>query len=340
MNSRFSGRSGFGSWFGKRPVGLEVARTASIGSRSSTGGSIAPAIPFAASITTFSGLIAATSTNESTFSTNSCQMFFAVACAAARRRPERLQRAVADVEQARLAAHRQRAAADDLHPRVLLRVVRGGDADAAVEPELADREVDHLRADHARGRARRRRRRRRRRSRAADIEGEESAHVAADGDPPRLEVLDVGAPDRVRALLVELVRIDAADVVGLEHLRVEHGAMLWGALGLTPVPKWRGAPRASAPRRLQRSVRCRIQSAGVHVARVDEAGLLVDDDAPDLGRVREHAALRGLDGIGRSPAGRSTRPPAAASGSTGRSRGHRPSTTTCTRSSRRGSCCG
>ena len=142
----------------------------------------------------------------------------------------KLGRAVADLEQARLAAHRQRAAADDLHPRVLLRVVRGGDADAAVEPELADGEVDHLGADqpeveHVGARV----------GGAVDQRGGHrrrgEAHVAPDGDPPRLEVLDVGAADRVRALLVELVGVDAADVVGLEDLRVEHGSMLWDGRG-------------------------------------------------------------------------------------------------------------
>ena len=70
MNSRFSGRSGFGSWFGKLPSGSKKKRSASIvGSLSSTGGSITPAVPFAASITTRSGLSASTSMNESTPST-------------------------------------------------------------------------------------------------------------------------------------------------------------------------------------------------------------------------------------------------------------------------------
>jgi hypothetical protein len=100
--------------------------------------------------------------------------------------------------------------------------VRRRDRDPAVEPELADGEVEHLRADHAdvgdRGAPRggtfdRRGRHRRRRQ----------PHVVADGDPARLELLDVGPPDRVRARLVELRRIDAAHVVRLEHLRIEHG---------------------------------------------------------------------------------------------------------------------
>ena len=153
-------------------------------------------------------------------------MSFALHLAAPLGWAEWLQRAVAHVEQARLAADRQRAAADDLHPRVLLRVVRGGDAHAALELELADRVVDHLGADQPevehvgaavgcaldQGRGHRRRR---------------DACVAADRDAARLEVLDVGAADRVCALLVELVRIEAADVVRLEDLGIEHEPMLW-----------------------------------------------------------------------------------------------------------------
>ena len=38
----------------------------------------------------------------------------------------------------------------------------------------------------------------------------------------RVELLDVRAPDRVRAGLVELVAVDAAYVVCLESLGVEH----------------------------------------------------------------------------------------------------------------------
>ena len=75
MNSRFSGRSGFGSWFGNEPSGSKKQRTAStVGSRSSTGGSIAPAIPFAASTTIFSGRTATTSTKDITRSTYAGQM--------------------------------------------------------------------------------------------------------------------------------------------------------------------------------------------------------------------------------------------------------------------------
>ena len=223
MNSRFSGSSGFGSWFGKLPSGSKKQVTASIGSRSSTGGSIAPAMPFAASITMRSGLIASTSTNDSTRSTNAGQTSASLTVATALDRAEVGERAVADVEQARVAADGERAAPDDLHPRVLLRVVRGGDGDAALQPELADRAVEHLRADHpdvddvgARvGRTLDRGARHRRRG---------EAHVPADRDPPRLELLDVGTADRVRAFLVEVVGVDAPHVVRLENRGIQHRA--------------------------------------------------------------------------------------------------------------------
>ena len=138
--------------------------------------------------------------------------------------------AVADLQEPGVAAHGERPAADDLHPRVLLRVVRRGDRDAAVEPVLADREVDHLGTDHpdvedvdarVRGAADHRLRHRRRRE----------PHVAPDSDPARLEDSRVRAADPVRAVLVELRRVDPADVVRLEDLRVErHGSVILGAV--------------------------------------------------------------------------------------------------------------
>ena len=57
-------------------------------------------------------------------------------------------RAAPHVLEPGIAADRKRPGADDLHPRVLLRIVRCGDDDAAVEGELADRVVEHLGADH------------------------------------------------------------------------------------------------------------------------------------------------------------------------------------------------
>ena len=54
-----------------------------------------------------------------------------------------------DLLQAGVAAHRQRAPANDLHAVVAARIMRRGDLDAALVPVLADREVQHLGADLA-----------------------------------------------------------------------------------------------------------------------------------------------------------------------------------------------
>ena len=223
MNSRFSGSSGFGSWFGKRPVGLEEAGHGVDRQPVKDGGSITPAIPFAASITTRSGLIAS-DVDERQDPVGEAGRHVALArpvpglsrtsskWASARSRI---------VEQARVAADGQRAAADDLHARVLLRVVRGGDHDPAVEVEVADGEIEHLRADEpdvddvgAASAAPS--------ITASAIDGEESRMSRPTAIALRLELLDVGAADRVGALLVELVRVDAAYVVGLEDLGIEH----------------------------------------------------------------------------------------------------------------------
>ena len=138
-----------------------------------------------------------------------------------RDRAEACLRARAHLLEAGVATHGQRARADDLHARVLLRVVRGGDADAAVEPELADRVVDHLGADHSEvvniGAAVRRALHHGRGHR-----GSRDAHVAPDGDRAGLEMLDVGAADRVGAFLVQLRAVEAANVVRLEDPGVEH----------------------------------------------------------------------------------------------------------------------
>src|SRR5215471_18423967 len=202
MNSRFSGRSGFGSWFGKLPSGAKKLRCARTwGSHSRTGGSIAPAMSGGQS----HGQV------------------------------RKREGSVSDVQEAGVAADGQRALADDLHARVLLRIVRRGDRDPAVEPELTDREVDHLRPDqpeieHVRALGDRPA------CHGLDHGRRRGAHVVADRDPVRLEDLHEGTADRLRTPLVELGRVDPADVVGLEDLRIEHGRMLcknhWnGSLG-------------------------------------------------------------------------------------------------------------
>ena len=137
------------------------------------------------------------------------------AAAGARLRAARdLQGAVSDIEQARCSADRQRAAADDLHAGVVLRIVGGGNGDATVELQIADREIEHLGADEAkledvgssvRGPVAHR----------CGHRGARHAHVVSDRDLLGLELLDEGAADRIGALLVELRGVDATDVVCL-----------------------------------------------------------------------------------------------------------------------------
>ena len=225
MNSRFSGSSGFGSWCGKVPSGSKLQRIASIGRRSSTGCEHRAAHPVRRvdhdAQRPDRGDV---DEREHALEERGPDV---VRLDVSRRDGSRCltpgHGSIAHVQKSRLAADRQRAAADDLHPDVLLGIVRGGDLDPAVEPELADGEIEHLRPDHAEvehvragrdgaldhrfGHGRRR-----------------HAHVAADRDPARLELLDVGAPDRVGALLVELRGVQPAHVVRLEDLGVEHGA--------------------------------------------------------------------------------------------------------------------
>ena len=105
-------------------------------------------------------------------------------------------------------------------------VVRRGDADAAVEPELADRVVDHLGPDEP------------------DVE-DVGAAVGGTLDRPRppssartracrgrrrsrgaRSARRTPRPIAVRAVLVELRRVEAADVVRLEDRGIEHARML------------------------------------------------------------------------------------------------------------------
>ena len=108
--------------------------------------------------------------------------------------------------------------------------MRGGDHDPTIEVQLADGEIDHLRADQPElddlcaslGRASHDRLRHR---------GRGEPHIPSYGDDFGLEFVDVGAADRVGAGLVQLVGIDPADVVGLEDLGIEHREDATGAGG-------------------------------------------------------------------------------------------------------------
>src|SRR5205823_157478 len=118
---------------------------------------------------------------------------------------------------------------------------RRGHLDAAVELELADGEIGHLRPDEAEvenlgagvGSA------------AHDGVGHRRGrepHVAPDGDPARLELVDVRTANGVSAGLVELILIDPADVVCLEGFWVEHGAD-----GTERAADWPASPASKMP---------------------------------------------------------------------------------------------
>ncbi len=123
---------------------------------------------------------------------------------------------VADLPEPRLAAQRERLAAHQLDAVVLLRVVRRGDLRAAVVPVARHGEIHHVGRRHAvvddvgalaqRALDERRRDRRRR-----------EPHVARHGDAPGVEVGDEAAADLPRGVLVDLGRVQAAHVVGLEY---------------------------------------------------------------------------------------------------------------------------
>ena len=131
----------------------------------------------------------------------------------------------ADVADAGVARQRERALAHELGPGVRLRVVRRRAHEPAVEPARADEEVEHLRPDHpgvehvgalgqhpvavARGQLRR-----------------AQPHVAAEPDPQRARRLAAQpredarerAPDPLGQVAVDLLAVEAADVVGLEDV--------------------------------------------------------------------------------------------------------------------------
>ncbi len=228
MNSRFSGSSGFGAWFGKRAVGLEVETLdLELGQVLEHGREHHAGHPVRGVDHDLERLDRLDVDERE----RALDVLLPDVVRLDLSRGQSLGRGrighgpVADLQQAGLAADRERALADDLQTRVLLRVMRGRDRDPAVEPQLADREIDHLRPDeaeleHVRARL----------GRAGDRRlghrGRGDAHVVPDGDPLRPEHLDEGPPDRTRALLVELGSVDPADVVCLENLGVEHAPML------------------------------------------------------------------------------------------------------------------
>ncbi len=157
-----------------------------------------------------------------------------------------------------VARQRQRAALDQLRARVGLRVVRGGAHQPAVEIARADEVIEHLGADHPRVEhvralghhavavARR------------EL-GRGEAHVAPEADaqlarrPARQAGQHAGerAPDGLGHVAVDLLAVEAADVVGLEDLRRSHARHGRGRIRILPAAHGphhseRATPRSSS----------------------------------------------------------------------------------------------
>ena len=131
----------------------------------------------------------------------------------------------ADHIQARLGADRDRLLADELEPVVLGRVMGGGDHDPARCAQDVDGEVEHGRGgeadvDHVH---------------PAGVQpvrerGEKRVGACAHVSPHRdfsplgkKAALGKAFPDAIGGVLVEIVRIDPTDVVGLEYLFLHRG---------------------------------------------------------------------------------------------------------------------
>jgi hypothetical protein len=121
---------------------------------------------------------------------------------------------------------------DHLHAVVLDRVVAPGDVGAAVELPVGGREVED---------------RRRREPDVDDVDAggahafdealfetvRRQAIVPADGDPPAAVAANhgrVGAPDLPEHVGVDVAADEPAHVVGAEHVRVQHCAVLSATL--------------------------------------------------------------------------------------------------------------
>ena len=140
---------------------------------------------------------------------------------AARRRRRRRNRVagdhVADIGDARIAAERMVAAADHLAAVVLLRIVRRGNLRAAVEVVGRDGVVDHVGRDHPVvdhvGALL---------ARAGDEGGREAGDDSRMSRPTPMrfavEIRDERAANLMKDLLVELGRIQTANVVGFENI--------------------------------------------------------------------------------------------------------------------------
>ena len=126
-----------------------------------------------------------------------------------------------DVVEACLGADGHGVGKTELEAVVLTGVVRGRDHRPGRVAKLADGKVELVGAGHAQVDQLSVLRRH------AVLEGFEErrrreAHIVAHGDAGHAEVRDEGRTDGVRGRLVQLVRVGAANVVGLEDSGVDH----------------------------------------------------------------------------------------------------------------------
>ncbi len=125
--------------------------------------------------------------------------------------------AALELGNAGIAGERQRALADELHAVVLRRVVRRRHRRAAVETAIGDAEVEHLGGDHAEaghpgsgglGADRK----------GGGELGRRQPRIVPDGQPASAELGGQRGADAPGAFGVELLRVQAANVVGLEDI--------------------------------------------------------------------------------------------------------------------------
>ena len=143
--------------------------------------------------------------------------FFNLPLRAIERLEVALHHGLLNVLEPRIARNRARFLAHELHAVVLLRIVTRRDHDAAVQPIVRRREIDHLRAAlpdvHDVG-ARLRQPLRK----SATNRRSGKTNIVPDCDLLRMEEIDENAPDAIGKLLIDLLWINSTDVIRAETL--------------------------------------------------------------------------------------------------------------------------
>jgi hypothetical protein len=230
MNSRFSGSSGLGSWSGKFPSGFQLLEQRP---------DHRPGHPVAAVDDHAQRLDGARVDDLKRVLVEVVEELDLLDAPATGGLAQTGRDLVLDIPDARVAGEGKSAPTHQLRTGVLLGVVRGRTHEAAIEIARAHQVVEHLGADLAGvedGGA----------LRAHPISvglgelGRSEAHVAPEPEPElrRRFVLELAdhagerAADEPGGVEVDVVAIDAADVVGLEDSRVDrHGRVILSSRG-------------------------------------------------------------------------------------------------------------